>query len=424
MGQDLLNKIADGVNLVITAFATIGTTIINTLGEILEYLNPVNNEFTKQYKEKTGEVAVKIGEFANAVANAFQYLMDHGLKEALKVLGDVVMIIGTALMEALSAIIGWVTDFFNSWAGHAVLSVVGGLLEIIANVLKVLAEIIKAAIELIIKIGDAIRNKFLGAAEKLRDALPGVKEKWQGVVDWFRRLPENFKNIGKNIVRGLTNGIKSMVMAPVNAIKNIGTKVKNTFKSLFGINSPSKVFTEYGDYLMQGLNSGINKGKNSVISDVSKVANDINSAGEDSFNNMTNNMINPFNEVVDQLRIIANQIQQMFNFGIGMDIQSNISKNVITSMATSASIDAVKTTNTNLAAMNTSDNYALAKNANIAGIANNNSIDYEQLANAIVQASGSKEVVLNVDRRELGRATIDAINNDTKINGRSRLRIK
>ena len=424
MGQDLLNKIADGVNLVITAFATIGTTIINTLGEILEYLNPVNNEFTKLFLEKTGEVAVKIGEFANAVANAFQYLMDHGLKEALKVLGDVVMIIGTALMEALSAIIGWVTDFFNSWAGHAVLSVVGGLLEIIANVLKVLAEIIKAAIELIIKIGDAIRNKFLGAAEKLRDALPGVKEKWQGVVDWFRRLPESFKNIGKNIVRGLTNGIKSLVMSPVNAIKNIGTKVKNTFKSLFGINSPSKVFTEYGDYLMQGLNSGINKGKNSVISDVSKVANDINSAGEDSFNNMTNNMINPFNEVLDQLRIIADQIQQMFNFGIGMDIQSNLSKNVITSMATSASIDAVKTTNTNLAAMNTSDNYALAKNANIAGIANNNSIDYEQLANAIVQASGSKEVVLNVDRRELGRATIDAINNDTKINGRSRLRIK
>ena len=61
-----------------SAFATIGTTIINTLGEILEYLNPVNNEFTKLFLEKTGEVAVKIGEFANAVANAFQYLMDHG----------------------------------------------------------------------------------------------------------------------------------------------------------------------------------------------------------------------------------------------------------------------------------------------------------------------------------------------------------
>ena len=422
MGQDLLNKLADGVNLVITAFAKIGTTIVNTLGEILEYLNPVNNEFTKLFLEKTGEVMVKIGEFANAVANAFQYLMDNGLREALKVLGDVVMIIGTALMEALSAVIGWVTNFFNSWAGHAVLSVVGGLLEIIANILKTLAQVIKIAIEWIIKIGDAINNYFLDKSEKMKNSLSGVKEKWEGVIKWFRELPNSFKTIGKNIVTGLTNGIKSMVMAPVNAIKNIGTKVKDKFKSLFGINSPSKVFTEYGDYLMQGLNNGINKGKNSVINDVDNVANDINTKGENAFTNMTENMLNPFEEVVNQLKEISNQIQQMFNFGIGMDIQSNISKNVITSMATSASIDAVKTSNGTLAAMNVSDTSQLAKGNNMEyGSA---SIDYDKLANSIMRAAGNKDVIINIDKRELGRATINAINQDTQLNGKSRLRIK
>ena len=108
----------------------------------------------------------------------------------------------------------------------------------------------------------------------------GISNAWGGIKDWFSNLKpvewmrgawENvgafFGNLGtrfyewgKNLLQGLWNGITSMVDKIVEGMKNIGRRIANGFKSILGINSPSRLFAEYGLNITQGLVVGLDRG--------------------------------------------------------------------------------------------------------------------------------------------------------------------
>lgn len=108
----------------------------------------------------------------------------------------------------------------------------------------------------------------------------GISNAWGGIKDWFSNLQpvewmrgawENvgtfFENLGprfyewgKNLLQGLWNGITSMVDKIVEGMKNIGRRIANGFKSILGINSPSRLFAEYGLNITQGLVVGLDRG--------------------------------------------------------------------------------------------------------------------------------------------------------------------
>ena len=51
-----------------------------------------------------------------------------------------------------------------------------------------------------------------------------------------------------------------MVDKIVEGMKNIGRRIANGFKSILGINSPSRLFAEYGLNITQGLVVGLDRG--------------------------------------------------------------------------------------------------------------------------------------------------------------------
>ena len=86
------------------------------------------------------------------------------------------------------------------------------------------------------------------------------------VATFFRNLysafvtqvkTQDWSQIGKNIVNGLVAGMQSLSSAPLNFIGTLAKNMKDRFKSLFNISSPSKVMAGYGANLMQGLALGI-----------------------------------------------------------------------------------------------------------------------------------------------------------------------
>lgn len=89
---------------------------------------------------------------------------------------------------------------------------------------------------------------------------------WDRVGGFFGNLGTRFYEWGKNILQGLWNGITSMVNKVVEGVKNIGHKIAKGFKAIFGINSPSKLFAEYGLNITQGLVVGIDHGGGAVES--------------------------------------------------------------------------------------------------------------------------------------------------------------
>jgi hypothetical protein len=67
----------------------------------------------------------------------------------------------------------------------------------------------------------------------------------------------SWSSLGTAIINGLVSGMSSLASAPLNFIGTLAKNMKDRFKSLFNISSPSKVMAGYGANLMQGLAMGI-----------------------------------------------------------------------------------------------------------------------------------------------------------------------
>ena len=70
----------------------------------------------------------------------------------------------------------------------------------------------------------------------------------------------DFKEIGKNIIDGLTKGLTSGLTAIGNIVVGIAESLMTTFCNLLGIHSPSVVFEGYGENIIDGLVNGIQNG--------------------------------------------------------------------------------------------------------------------------------------------------------------------
>lgn len=80
-----------------------------------------------------------------------------------------------------------------------------------------------------------------------------------GVLSWFDiDLPKNFTDFGKNIIDGLTKGIKDKWNSVKDTFKDLTDGIKGFFTGEVRIQSPSRVFMGYGGYIVEGLQLGIN----------------------------------------------------------------------------------------------------------------------------------------------------------------------
>ncbi|EHQ1843480.1 phage tail tape measure protein [Salmonella enterica] len=80
-----------------------------------------------------------------------------------------------------------------------------------------------------------------------------------GVLSWFDiDLPKNFTDFGKNIIDGLTKGIKDKWKSVKDIFKDLTDGIKGFFTGEVRIQSPSRVFMGYGGYIVEGLQLGIN----------------------------------------------------------------------------------------------------------------------------------------------------------------------
>lgn len=81
---------------------------------------------------------------------------------------------------------------------------------------------------------------------------------WTRIYNWFNNLGENMRSFGKNIITGLWNGIVekwNKFWEDVSSLFSDG--LVGGIKNILGINSPSKVFAEFGRFSMLGLAKGL-----------------------------------------------------------------------------------------------------------------------------------------------------------------------
>lgn len=94
-----------------------------------------------------------------------------------------------------------------------------------------------------------------------RSVVDSVTKLATGSVNAIKGLPAKFLQIGKELMQGLINGIKDMTQNAIGAITGVVNGVVEKAKSLLGIASPSKVFTQIGKWTGEGLEKGITSTK-------------------------------------------------------------------------------------------------------------------------------------------------------------------
>src|SRR5690606_21123398 len=125
--------------------------------------------------------------------------------------------------------------------------------RLIVDVAK--AALIFAAVALFAAGRELVSRIITGIRNKLSDMRRAGRELVQKVVDGIKQL--NLFSVGKDLIRGLINGIGSMAGAVWSKARDIANGIGRTIKNTLGIKSPSRVAIEIGRFFGEGLIDGI-----------------------------------------------------------------------------------------------------------------------------------------------------------------------
>lgn len=104
-----------------------------------------------------------------------------------------------------------------------------------------------------------------GAAQAWEDMKTGVSNAVDRVKETFDKIRQiDLLQIGKDIIDGLVNGIRSKIDDVVNAVKDVAGSITGKIKDVLNIHSPSRVMAELGMFTSQGLAEGILDGSKYV----------------------------------------------------------------------------------------------------------------------------------------------------------------
>lgn len=147
---------------------------------------------------------------------------------------------------------------------------IGSIPTLVQNIPKIITAIVDVFtafswITLGTNIVAALKNGITAAKSMVQSAAGDIVNT---VKNGFAQLPQAMLNIGKSIVQGLWNGIKSAGSWLTSQIKSFVGGIVSTAKDVLGIHSPSRVFAEIGGYMAQGVGQGFTGRMDKVSRDI------------------------------------------------------------------------------------------------------------------------------------------------------------
>lgn len=186
----------------------------------------------------------------------------------------------------VSAVLEWVADLATRFVEGVKDLVNRAIVEWVLLTVRV-RQAIGEMVENAVAAALGLRDRFIEAVVAVKD---GAIEKFNELVAWVRDLPRRIIEalgnvgkmlfqVGKDILQGLVDGLKSMAMAPVDAVRDVGGRMVDGARRLFRTGSPSRVFADIGEDVVGGLALGVHANMDSAIAEVERFANGVVDAG-------------------------------------------------------------------------------------------------------------------------------------------------
>ena len=207
-------------------------------------------------------------------------------------------------------------------------SVIDCILEIANTLIDHIDTIINAAIKIILAlvsgltkpemIEKLVKASLVLMAELAKGLIKAIPELLKAVPQLIKSLFENFKKVitetnwlelGKNVLKGVLNGMLDFGTVVKDTIKKVGKKITNAIKDFFGIASPAKAMYPLGEYITEGIGVGIEKGIPDTLKQVKSAMVDLNNGIDGSLNPTINPTANS-NPLIIQIENFNNTRQQ------------------------------------------------------------------------------------------------------------------
>lgn len=293
-GMKSLSAIAqDSTKGIATSFANMQTAITRGISKIVEAIGRENIAGFITNIGKGLESALKV--FATAIPAMIGYAKSlfEFLKPTLEVIGTVIL---SALIPAIDSLkqsfqeIYEVTKPYHEqikMVAQFIGAVLIGVIVLFGAALLGLVVVIAKVIEWGAKFVSFMISMGISVQETMNNMNNSVRNTVSNIANWFGSLPRAIANAvgnlgsvlygaGRDLIQGLLNGAASLLntVGSFFASKLPGT-LQGPFKKALGINSPSKVFAEYGMNIAQGLAGGVDKYSSLASKAIGNLASDV-----------------------------------------------------------------------------------------------------------------------------------------------------
>lgn len=107
---------------------------------------------------------------------------------------------------------------------------------------------------------DVVQSIIAGLAGLYQAGVEAVGDLWRGMKDSVTGLIADAGTWGRDIAAGLSNGIRDRAASVRDSVTGLANNVKGWFTDEVEIQSPSKVFHRFGQFISEGLANGISAG--------------------------------------------------------------------------------------------------------------------------------------------------------------------
>lgn len=261
----------------------IATQIVNGVTQIVGFVLPAITNIYNTMTQVLNALIPVVLPIINAILSAFQTAFP-AIQSAVSGAMDVIASVIQTVLGVVQGIVSTVLAFIQGdWDGvmnglSSIASTVwNGIQGVISGVITAVQGIIGAALSFIQSLWSSAWNSissFLsGAWEAIKS---GVSSGIDSVLGFFRDLPGKILSAlgnlgslllsaGGDIISGLVNGISNNIGKIGETLMSGVQGAVDSVLSFLGIASPSKLFKQIGDYTMQGMAIGIEKGEDYPI---------------------------------------------------------------------------------------------------------------------------------------------------------------
>ena len=213
--------------------------------------------FINSFMTFMGELPGKIG---YALGFALGTIVKFGIDAVNWVITEVPKFISgiitfyAELPGKIATLLSGVLTKISEWGANAASWVAAEVPKLIMRIINFYAELPGKIASQLVKVVTAIGTWISNMATKVSVEIPKVVT---SIVGFFKGLPGDMLDIGKNIVTGIWDGIVNMTGWLLDKVKSFGRGVIQGIKDSVGVESPSKLTMEMGEYLGEGLALGM-----------------------------------------------------------------------------------------------------------------------------------------------------------------------